>query len=169
MVRAVAVFGLASLVVACSGEDAAPAAPAATSDAAAPSDAAPGPLGDSGTGAPDATVDSSPVDAAIDAPPVVTYSGEATWYDAHAGNACGISLSGSDYVVAAMNKSQYKKSICGQCARVTGPKGQVTVRIVDLCPGCDMGDLDLSEEAFVSISPLSAGRVKITWSFTPCP
>ena len=67
-----------------------------------------------------------------------------------------------------MNGAQYQKSLCGQCVLVTGPKGTVKVRIVDLCPGCAMGGLDLSSQAFAAIAALSAGRVKITWHFVPC-
>ncbi len=37
------------------------------------------------------------------------------------------------------------------------------VRIVDQCPGCAEGDVDLSQEAFAEIAELSAGRVDITW------
>ena len=46
---------------------------------------------------------------------------------------------------------------------VTGPKGTVTIRIVDLCPECLAGHLDLSREAFALIADLPQGRVDITW------
>ena len=46
---------------------------------------------------------------------------------------------------------------------VVGPKGAVTVRIVDLCPECNAGHLDLSREAFALIADLPQGRVDITW------
>jgi expansin (peptidoglycan-binding protein) len=105
------------------------------------------------------------VDAATDGG---SYSGEATYYAADGTGACGFAASPNDLFVAAMNKAQYAKSVCGKCVSVTGPKGTVKVRIVDLCPGCSFGSLDLSEQAFAKISPLSAGRVKITWSFVPC-
>jgi len=120
---------------------------------------------------PDATSASTDAasDVVVDAKPAVVYLGEATWYDAHSANACGMSLAGSDYMVAAMNGDQYKKSLCGTCARIKGPDGEVTVKIVDLCPGCSMGDIDLSEEAFAKIADLDDGRVKITWSFVACP
>lgn len=120
---------------------------------------------DAGAGA-DATVTR---DAAVDAAPVQTFSGEATYYDADGTGACGFKATPNALMVAAMNKAQYKKSLCGQCIHVKGPKGEVTVRIVDLCPGCSMGDVDLSRQAFQAISPLSAGRVKISWSFVACP
>jgi len=107
-------------------------------------------------------------DASSDAAPTVDYSGEATYYAADGTGACGFKASPNALLVAAMNKSQYAKSWCGQCVLVTGPKGTVKVRIVDLCPGCGHGDLDLSEQAFTAIAALSAGRVKITWHVVAC-
>lgn len=124
---------------------------------------------DAASGAADATVDGGATDAKVDAAPPVVFTGEATYYAADGTGACGFAASPNDLLVAAMNKAQYKRSLCGQCVHVKGPKGEVTVRIVDLCPGCAMGDVDLSEEAFLAISPLSAGRVKIAWSFVACP
>jgi expansin (peptidoglycan-binding protein) len=107
-------------------------------------------------------------EAGADAAPTVDYSGEATYYAADGTGACGFKASPNDLNVAAMNKSQYGKSWCGQCVLVAGPKGTVKVRIVDLCPGCAHGDLDLSEQAFTAIASLSAGRVKITWHVVAC-
>ena len=107
-------------------------------------------------------------EASADAAPAVDYSGEATYYAADGTGACGFKASPNDLNVAALNKSQYAKSWCGQCALVTGPKGSVKVRIVDLCPGCARGDLDLSQQAFTAIAALSAGRVKITWHVVAC-
>ena len=95
-------------------------------------------------------------------------SGEATYYDAEGVGACGIQTP-PDYLVAAINDEQYSKANCGRCVSVTGPKGTVVVRIIDKCPGCDAGDLDLSMTAFSKIADKSAGRVKITWRFAPCP
>jgi expansin (peptidoglycan-binding protein) len=51
---------------------------------------------------------------------------------------------------------------------VSGPNGKVTVRIVDLCPECQTGHLDLSMQAFAQIADLAAGRVPITWQLVPC-
>jgi expansin (peptidoglycan-binding protein) len=110
-------------------------------------------------------VDAAP---AADAAPTVDYSGDATYYAADGTGACGFKATPNDLLVAAMNKSQYNKSWCGQCVLVTGPKGTVKVRIVDLCPGCSHGSLDLSEQAFTQIAALSAGRVKITWHVVSC-
>jgi expansin (peptidoglycan-binding protein) len=45
----------------------------------------------------------------------------------------------------------------------------VVVRVVDQCPGCKHGDLDLGRQAFAKIAPLSAGRVSIAWHEVACP
>ncbi len=95
-------------------------------------------------------------------------AGEATYYNAEGVGACGIQTP-PDYLVAAINDEQYSKANCGRCASVKGPNGTVVVRIIDKCPGCDAGDLDLSETAFSKIANKSAGRVKITWRFVECP
>ena len=51
---------------------------------------------------------------------------------------------------------------------VTGPRGSVVVRVVDQCPECKHGDLDLSPQAFQLLSPLAAGRVPISWHEVAC-
>ncbi len=97
-------------------------------------------------------------------------TGEGTYYDANGTGACGFDASPNDLMVAAINKPDWAMSAwCGGCLEVTGPSGTVTVRVVDQCPGCATGDLDLSREAFAKLSPLSAGRVAITWHEVACP
>ena len=69
-----------------------------------------------------------------------------------------------DLMVAAMNAEEYgHAAVCGAYVAVSGPQGTVTVRIVDLCPECQAGHLDLSREAFSRIGDLSDGVVTITW------
>ncbi len=68
-----------------------------------------------------------------------------------------------------MNHTDYQDSgACGTCAKINGPDGEVTVRIVDRCPECPAGDIDLSPEAFEKIAQLSKGRVPISWQYVPC-
>lgn len=96
-------------------------------------------------------------------------SGEATYYAATGAGACLFDASPSDLMVAAINAPDWEGSAwCGACARVDGPMGTITVRIVDLCPECRSGDLDLSPEAFARIAPLEHGRVGIDWTFVSC-
>src|SRR5690242_21027010 len=87
-------------------------------------------------------------------------SGDGTYYDATGAGNCGFDATPSDLMVAAMNAVDYGTADwCGACVEVTGPMGTTTVRIVDQCPECSKGDLDLSPEAFAMLSPLSAGRI----------
>ena len=96
------------------------------------------------------------------------FTGEATHYDADGTGNCSFEAD-PDRMVAAMNGADYKGAIwCGACVRVSGPEGEVTVRIVDQCPGCAEGDLDLSKEAFAKIAPLVTGRVRVQWRPVPC-
>jgi expansin (peptidoglycan-binding protein) len=96
-------------------------------------------------------------------------SGDGTYYAATGAGNCSFPASPDDLRVAAMNAVDYcTADWCGACVNVTGPQGSVTVRIVDQCPECAQGDLDLSPEAFEMVSPLSAGRIPITWHEVPC-
>jgi expansin len=102
-----------------------------------------------------------------EAPPEAT--GEATFYNASGEGNCSFDASPNDLLVAAMNGVDYNIAAwCGGCVEVSGPNGRVVVRVVDQCPGCKHGDLDLSREAFAMIAPLSAGRVPITWHEVAC-
>ena len=95
--------------------------------------------------------------------------GVATYYAATGDGACSFGPSPNDLNVAAMDQPEWNGSaVCGECVAVTGPKGSVTVRIVDLCPGCEMGHLDLSQQAFAQIADVSAGKVPITWKVVAC-
>ena len=110
--------------------------------------------------------------ASADAPscaaPRAPLTGEATYYAADGRGSCSFDAS-TDRMVAAINAPDYAIAAwCGACLAVTGPTGEVIVRVVDQCPGCAHGDLDLSSEAFARISPLSAGRVAITWHEVAC-
>lgn len=91
-------------------------------------------------------------------------SGDGTFYGATGAGNCSFDASPQDLMVAAMNQTDYAGSaICGAYVHATGPKGSVTVRIVDRCPECRPGDIDFSAEAFARIADPAAGRVPITW------
>jgi expansin (peptidoglycan-binding protein) len=98
-------------------------------------------------------------------------TGEATYYDTADGSGnCSFDATPGDLMVGAMNHADYADAAaCGTCARIDGPMGQVTVRIVDRCPECKPGDIDLSPSAFDRVAARSAGRVPIAWSTVPCP
>ncbi|UJR13166.1 hypothetical protein I4U23_000189 [Adineta vaga] len=100
-------------------------------------------------------------------------SGDATYYDPGLG-ACGINSGGNELVCAVAspdfdpqtpNGNPNNNKLCGRRISVNGPKGSVTVSVVDRCPGCKSGDLDLSPAAFDRIANRNQGRVRITWRF----
>jgi expansin len=97
------------------------------------------------------------------------HHGEATHYDADGSGNCSFAPVQGEVLVAALGAPHYDRSAaCGACAKVDGPSGSVTVRIVDRCPGCGPGHLDLSREAFARIAALERGRVPISWRYVPC-
>jgi expansin (peptidoglycan-binding protein) len=101
--------------------------------------------------------------------PSEVHMGEATYYDADGSGNCSFDPSPQDLMVAAMNHTDYAGSaVCGGCILVEGPDGSVTVRIVDRCPECPKGNVDLSAEAFALIAEPKKGRVPITWYDVPC-
>jgi len=104
-----------------------------------------------------------------------TYSGDGTYYAVGEGACGGVSVSTD--LIAALNAPQFgvygdpnDSPMCNKCALVKTADGlnSVKVRIVDLCEGCEWGSLDFSTSAFQALSPLSAGRISITWSFCSC-
>ena len=94
-----------------------------------------------------------------------THTGEATYYnEADGGGNCSFDPTPQDLMVGAMNHTDYADSaICGAYVELTGPNGTITIRIVDQCPECPAGDIDLSPLAFAKIAELVQGRVPITW------
>ncbi len=96
------------------------------------------------------------------------HSGEGTYYAATGDGNCSFGPS-SDLDVAALNAVDYDRAAyCGACADVTGPGGTLRIRIVDQCPECKAGDLDLSESAFAKIAEPASGRVAIDWTLVSC-
>ncbi|MFI9169761.1 expansin EXLX1 family cellulose-binding protein [Streptomyces lincolnensis] len=97
----------------------------------------------------------------------ITYPGVATVYQAGDGDgACSYGPS-ADMMVAAMNTTDYETSkACGAYVLVRAANGNsVTVRISNECPlPCAPGQLDLSEQAFAKLAPVTTGRIAITWS-----
>lgn len=99
------------------------------------------------------------------------HSGKVTYYnEADGSGACSFDPTPGDLMVAAMNAPDYQQAAaCGTCVAIDGPGGEsVGVRIVDLCPGCEAGHVDLSPSAFEKLADLSMGVVEVTWRYAPC-
>ncbi|KAL2939875.1 EG45-like domain containing protein [Bienertia sinuspersici] len=90
-------------------------------------------------------------------------AGTATYYTTYTPSSCyGFQDQGT--MIAAVSSDIFQsKAACGRMYKVTctGANckgGSVTVKVVDLCPGCSANGFDLSQEAFSMIADTSAGR-----------
>lgn len=102
-----------------------------------------------------------------------TNSGEGTFYapidGTNSGN-CSIFIEQGDLMYCALNAIDYNNAApCGGYIKVTGAKGSVVLQVVDSCPECSKGDVDMTEEAFSVIDEVINGRVPITWEFVDKP
>jgi expansin (peptidoglycan-binding protein) len=101
-----------------------------------------------------------------------THTGVATYYTTADGSgACLYDKNTADTNIAALDVSDWNGSAwCGARADVIDSDNgnKVRVRIVDECPDCSAGQLDLHPDAFAELAPTSAGRVPITWTFVAC-
>ncbi|KAI9911403.1 hypothetical protein PsorP6_009787 [Peronosclerospora sorghi] len=78
---------------------------------------------------------------------------------------------------AALNNAQWDGlHNCGRCAQVTcidarcaDHSKSMVVQLVDRCPECSYGDLDLSPNVFTALTGSSPSRYKIQWTFVTCP
>ncbi|KAL7681833.1 putative expansin/pollen allergen, DPBB domain, expansin, cellulose-binding-like domain superfamily [Plasmopara halstedii] len=77
---------------------------------------------------------------------------------------------------AALNTEQWEETMnCGRCIEVscTDPtcagRPSEVVHILDQCPGCGYGGLDLSPEVFESITGQTYTILPIEWKFVDCP
>lgn len=82
-------------------------------------------------------------------------SGEATHYELAAGGMgnCSYPSPPAGQLYVALPPAEYgAAAACGSYLQVTGPDGSVTVEVVDQCPECQAGHIDLSEQAFAKIA-----------------
>jgi hypothetical protein len=106
------------------------------------------------------------------------FTGQATFYTEYVPSACY----GSDQspfppgpLIAAASSDLYNNgAICGSSYSITCEGAAsggsnpctgnptVTVKVVDLCPGCHQNSFDLSEQAFAKIANVNAGRLTIS-------
>jgi expansin len=83
---------------------------------------------------------------------------------------CSYPVAPADGLFVAMPPGEYTSAAaCGGYLEVHGPDGSVRVEVVDQCPGCGTGHIDLSEAAFSAIAPLSAGLVNVSYQYLASP
>ncbi|KAI4859695.1 RlpA-like double-psi beta-barrel-protein domain-containing protein-containing protein [Hypoxylon rubiginosum] len=100
----------------------------------------------------------------------IAYSGDMTYYTPGLG-ACGKYNSESDHVVA-LAPAQYgsdanpnKAKVCGRKISVHYGGKTATATVVDKCPSCASGSIDVSPAVFKQLASLDKGRVKVTWAY----
>jgi expansin (peptidoglycan-binding protein) len=98
----------------------------------------------------------------------VQHSGTATFYTGlgtggNVGN-CGFPAPPADNLFVALSPAEYAAAgACGAYLDVTGRRGTVRVKVVDQCPECATGHLDLSRQAFARVDDPVKGQVSIRY------
>jgi expansin (peptidoglycan-binding protein) len=96
--------------------------------------------------------------------PNVVHQGTATFFDGGANGNCSYPTAPADRLFVALSPDEYSDAAaCGGYLDVTGPKGSVRVKVIDQCPECDVGHIDLSREAFTKIADPVAGVVPVSY------
>jgi expansin (peptidoglycan-binding protein) len=105
--------------------------------------------------------------AACAAPPIgdAVHKGKATFYTpAGATGNCSFVGFPTDDLYVALSPGEYAgAAACGGYLDVTGPDGKVRVKVVDQCPECPAGHIDLSRKAFDRIADPVRGIVPVTY------
>jgi expansin (peptidoglycan-binding protein) len=97
--------------------------------------------------------------------PLPARSGQATYYTLAAGGGnCSYAGPPADNLYVALGPTEYASAArCGGYLDVTGPNGTVRVKVIDQCPECAPGHLDLSYEAFTRLGSRAGGIIPITY------
>ncbi|KAI5475079.1 hypothetical protein MNV49_001955 [Pseudohyphozyma bogoriensis] len=96
-------------------------------------------------------------------------SGDGTAYGTSDAGAACLLPTRTDQRFAAFSGAVWDNSEwCGGCVRVTGPVGSIDVQVTNECPECAEGSLDLSDDAYETITGTSPGRTSITWDWISC-
>ncbi|ORX49470.1 hypothetical protein DM01DRAFT_1338141 [Hesseltinella vesiculosa] len=91
-------------------------------------------------------------------------TGKATYYNTGLGS-CGETNNDNELVVA-LSAADMSKSYCGKSIKVTSGSKSVTATVVDTCPGCASGSIDLSPAAFKKLANLAVGVISpVSWTF----
>jgi expansin (peptidoglycan-binding protein) len=77
---------------------------------------------------------------------------------------CGYSPPADGLFVALPAPEYAGAADCGGYLEVSGPDGSVRVQVIDQCPECAAGHIDLSEAAFARLAPLQAGLINVRYT-----
>ena len=77
---------------------------------------------------------------------------------------CSFPSDGADGLYVALSPGEYgDAAACGSYLSVSGPRGTVRVKVVDQCPECEAGHIDLSRTAFARIGDPAKGVLPVTY------
>ncbi|KAI0970146.1 riboflavine-aldehyde-forming enzyme [Xylaria arbuscula] len=93
---------------------------------------------------------------------VVANAGDMTYYNPGLGY-CGWTNGDNDAVVA-LSPGEVTGN-CGKTIKIHKDGKTATAKVVDKCPGCATGSIDVSPAVFKQLANLDQGRVKVTWEF----
>ncbi|KAI0427398.1 carbohydrate-binding module family 63 protein [Xylaria sp. FL1042] len=114
---------------------------------------------------------STAVPAVVESSSAVT--GTSTFYGGNLnGGTCSFTtytLPSGIYGTAFSGSAWDSAAHCGACLEVTANGKSITVMIVDECPECEEGHLDLFENAFDVLSPSSSDPLSTSYTFVDCP
>jgi expansin (peptidoglycan-binding protein) len=97
--------------------------------------------------------------------------GKATYFDLEGslGN-CSFPEPPANDLFVAMSPTEYATAApCGTYLDVTGPKGRVRVKVIDSCPPCTPGHIDLSRTAFRKIGEQEQGIIPVNYRTVASP
>jgi expansin (peptidoglycan-binding protein) len=102
-------------------------------------------------------------------PSTTAKSGKATFYDLGSGMGnCSFPSAPANDLFVALGAADYSGgAACGGYLDVTGPKGKVRVKVIDSCPPCGPGHIDLSRTAFKKIADEIDGIVPVKYKAVP--
>ncbi|KAI8384920.1 RlpA-like double-psi beta-barrel-protein domain-containing protein-containing protein, partial [Radiomyces spectabilis] len=92
----------------------------------------------------------------------LTRKGEATFYTTGLGS-CGKTSRNNEMVAALSGLLMLSGNYCGRKIRASSQHGSVMLKVVDTCPACAPGDIDMSPAAFRKLAKLDEGRIPISW------
>ncbi|KAF7982260.1 hypothetical protein HWV62_29497 [Athelia sp. TMB] len=92
------------------------------------------------------------------------HSGTGTWFEPDVGN-CGWRNKSTDMIVALPTSDYDGGKHCGKKIKIKSEGKTHTAEVVDRCPDCHEGSLDMSPSLFKEFASLGKGEIKVTWSF----
>lgn len=98
-------------------------------------------------------------------------TGQAYYYTPGGGEgSCSFGALARGGLYVSLGAAQYAGgAACGSYLDVTGPAGQVQAEVVDSCPGCSNGGIDMSEAAFARVASASAGTARVSYTLVRDP